>query len=579
MRIKPTSPLAIPTIKSTKPTAFRSMRLVMISTITSTFMLSACQNAPTQNRADNANGTHQKTLPSPPTVLMKEADIVSASPSYGATPAMNKRMSVMPPMPYPQPSAQNNERYQDLKENTVKRTSDDAVSTLSIDVDTGSYANMRRFLNNGKLPPKDAIRIEELLNYFKYDFKKPSGSAAKHPFAVSTELAESPWNANNHILRVGVKAVDVNASEQPPANLVFLVDVSGSMRSKDKLELAKSSLKLLTKNLRKQDTVSMVVYAGRTQVELPATAGNKTSTILSAIDRLTAGGSTNGEAALKLAYNEAAQHFKKDGINRILLMTDGDFNVGMSSNKDIIDMVEQQRKRGISLSTLGFGTGNYNEHMMEQIANKGNGNYSYIDSLSEAQKVFGEEMAETFNTVAKDVKLQLEFNPATVKEWRLIGYENRVLAEQDFNNDNVDAAEIGAGKSVVALYEITPVGKQGLYADRRYETTKPTDKANELGYLKVRYKQPNGDKSTLFSLPITKTAHTANSTSNDMQFAMAVAGFGQILKNSDYRGTFTYDDVIKLAKKGKGQDEGGYRAGFVKLVKLADGLDHTPATK
>lgn len=539
-------------------------------------MLAACQQMPTSQKevaTDDAAAV--------PPVVANRAKL-SKHMAIAASPMMKRMaMPIRPilPRPSPRPSvAESRERYQDLTENTVKKTSEDAVSTLSIDVDTGSYANMRRFLNDGRLPPKNAIRIEELLNYFKYDFKKPSKSS-RHPFAISTELTASPWNKHNQILRVGVKAVDVNASEQPPANLVFLVDVSGSMRSKDKLDLAKSSLKLLTKNLRKQDTVSMVVYAGRTQVELPATAGDETETILSAIDRLTAGGSTHGEAALKLAYNEAAKNYKKQGINRILLMTDGDFNVGISSTKDIINMVEQQRKRGISLSTLGFGSGNYNEHMMEQIANKGNGNYSYIDSLTEAQKVFGEEMAETFNTVAKDVKLQLEFNPAVVKEWRLIGYENRVLQEQDFDNDKVDAAEIGAGKSVVALYEITPVGKKGLYADRRYPINqntakKPTGKSSELGYLKVRYKQPKGSKSTLFSLPISKHAKAASRTSDDMQFAMSVAGFGQILKNSNYRGTFTYDDVVTLANKGKGRDKGGYRAGFVKLVKLAKGLDH-----
>lgn len=464
---------------------------------------------------------------------------------------------------------QNNEKYQELTENQVKKTDEDAVSTLSIDVDTGSYANMRRFLNQGKLPPKNAIRIEELLNYFKYDFKKPSDS--KHPFSVTTELTNSPWNANNRILRVGVKAVDIKASEQPPANLVFLVDVSGSMSSPDKLDLAKASLKLLTKQLRKQDTVSMVVYAGRTQVELSATSGDKTEEILSAIDRLTAGGSTNGEAAMRLAYNEASKNFKKNGINRILMMTDGDFNVGLR-HKEIIEMVEKNRKRGISLSTLGFGTGNYNEHMMEQVADKGNGNYSYIDNLSEAQKVFGEEMAETFNTVAKDVKLQLEFNPATVKEWRLIGYENRVLNKQDFNNDKVDAAEIGAGKSVVALYEITPTGKDGLISDSRYQKKQPKKGlSNELGFLKVRYKQPNVDKSTLFSLPISNNTKNA---SDDMKFAMAVAGFGQILKNSNYAGKFTYQDASKLAKQGLGNDTKGYRGGFVKLVELAEALDY-----
>ncbi|MFA9202889.1 MAG: von Willebrand factor type A domain-containing protein, partial [Flavobacteriales bacterium] len=326
-------------------------------------------------------------------------------------------------MPVPSP-VESQENYQKNAENEVKSTATQAVSTLSLDVDTGSYANVRRFIRQGQLPPADAVRIEELLNYFPYADAAPT---KQHPFAVSTELATSPWTADNLLLRVGVKAVDISAAKQPPANLVFLVDVSGSMDSPDKLPLAQASLRLLTQQLRPQDRVSMIVYAGRTAVELPSTSGSEKAKILAAIDRLTAGGSTAGEAALKLAYQEAEANLIKGGINRILMLTDGDFNVGISDIDDIKAMIEKARDRGVSLSTFGFGQGNYNEHLMEQVANVGNGNYSYIDSIEESQKVLGEELASTFNTVAKDVKLQVEFNPAVVKEWRLIGYENRVL--------------------------------------------------------------------------------------------------------------------------------------------------------
>lgn len=472
--------------------------------------------------------------------------------------------AAMPPMSPPA----SQENYQKLAENEVKSTAQQAISTLSLDVDTGSYANVRRFIRQGQLPPADAVRIEELLNYFPYADAAPSG---RHPFAVSTELAASPWTPDNLLLRVGVKAVDVNAAKQPPANLVFLVDVSGSMNAPDKLPLVQASLRLLTQQLRPQDRVSMIVYAGRTAVELPSTSGSDKAKILAAIDRLTAGGSTAGEAALKLAYQTAEANLIKGGINRILLMTDGDFNVGVSNIDDIKAMIEQARNRGVSLSTFGFGQGNYNEHLMEQVANVGNGNYSYIDSLEESQKVLGEELASTFNTVAKDVKLQVEFNPAVVKEWRLIGYENRVLNEQDFNNDTVDAAEIGAGKSVVALYELTPVGKTGLLADRRYAQDQPAaTKNHELAFLRTRYKQPNGDTSTEFALPI--SAEVTRQASPDLKFAAAVAGYGQLLKNSKYRGQWSYARSAELAQQGLGADHGGYRADFVKLVKLTDAL-------
>lgn len=503
-----------------------------------------------------------ESMPTPMPAPIMEAATADMAMARMAT-SQKMLGAVMPPSS-PQVSAEN---YQKTAENEVKSVVQQAISTLSLDVDTGSYANVRRFIRQGQLPPADAVRIEELLNYFPYADAAPSG---RHPFAVSTELATSPWTADNLLLRIGVKAVDVSAAQQPPANLVFLVDVSGSMNSPDKLPLAQASLRLLTQQLRPQDRVSMIVYAGRTAVELPSTSGREKAKILAAIDRLTAGGSTAGEAALKLAYQEAEANMIKGGINRILLMTDGDFNVGVSDIDEIKAIIEKARDRGVSLSSFGFGQGNYNEHLMEQVANVGNGNYSYIDSIEESQKVLGEELASTFNTVAKDVKLQVEFNPAVVKEWRLIGYENRVLNEQDFKNDKIDAAEIGAGKSVVALYEITPVGKTGLLADRRYgdKTAQSTGKHTELAFLRTRYKQPNGDTSTEFSVPI--PAQVTRQPSTDLMFSAAVAGYGQLLKNSKYRGKWSYAQSAELAQYGLGTDQKGYRADFIKLVKLTD---------
>lgn len=360
------------------------------------------------------------------------------------------------------------DNYESLAANPVHVTAQNPVATLSIDTDTGSYANVRRYLNEGELPPAGAVRVEELINYFSYDFARAK-RLNNAPFVVETELVDSPWDASgqqNQLLKVGIKAVDLDATPtttdvMPPANLVFLVDVSGSMSERDKLPLAQASLKMLTKQLREQDSISIVTYAGHTEVVLPTTSGDNKAAILEAIDDLSANGSTNGADALEMAYAQANTGMKEGGVNRILMLTDGDFNVGRSSVDDIVDIVKTNRDRGISLTTIGFGRGNLNDHMMEQVADNGNGNYSYIDSLSEAKKVLNDELASTFVTVAKDVKVQLEFNPQTVKEWRLIGYENRVLREQDFDNDQVDAGDLGAGKSVVALFEITPVGKKG----------------------------------------------------------------------------------------------------------------------
>ncbi|WP_296402567.1 VWA domain-containing protein [Psychrobacter sp.] len=553
--------------------------LVTSLTVLTLSLLNGC--SPQQNIADSSEVT-SATIQKPQAIDIQPVIIVSADTSSNASykkmasPASIEASYIRPTVR--QMTVANtdthNENYAEVERNSVNATSEQAFATFSIDTDTGSYANVRRFLNQGTLPPSDAVRVEELINYFNYDFSlaKKQGDA---PFLVSTEVVRSPWHLTNHIVKVGIKAEDVVTAKynQPDANLVFLVDVSGSMNSNDKLQLAKSSLKLLTKELRAQDTITLITYAGNTEVVLPATAGNQTQKILNAIDNLSSSGSTNGEAAIKLAYQQAEANFKKQGINRILMLTDGDFNVGVSNVEDMLDIIRKNRDKGISLSTLGFGQGNYNDHMMEQVADSGNGNYSYIDKLSEAKKVLIDEMSATFNTVAKDVKIQLEFNPAVVSEWRLIGYENRVLAKEDFNNDKVDAGELGAGKSVVALFEVTPVGEKGLLEPSRYQSNAAifTHNKNELGYLKIRYKAPNSDTSKLISFPI---ANKATNASSDTNFAMAVAGYGQLLTDSKYVNGLSFNQVAQLARSGLNSsvDKTNSRAEFIKLVELANGL-------
>ena len=537
----------------------------LLSLVIAQSLLTACSPSPSNSR---------DTSPATP-VIAQPTPVVAAPAMMMDAAAMSKMARYSPIMPMPIPQ-DNSEKYQHLAVNPIHQTATDAVATFSIDTDTGSYANVRRFLNDGQLPPTDAVRIEELINYFNYDFSQAK-RLANAPFLVSTETVAAPWRTANRIIKVAIKADDPTITKQsvlPPANLVFLVDVSGSMSDNDKLPLVKSSLKMLTKQLRAQDTISIVTYAGRTQVTLPATKGSDTDKILAAIDSLDASGSTNGEAAIKLAYQQAKIHYKKDGINRILMMTDGDFNVGVSDVDEMLDIIRRERDSGVSLSTFGFGEGNLNDHMMEQVADNGNGNYSYIDSLSEAKKALVDEMSATFNTVAKDVKVQVEFNPQTVKEWRLIGYENRVLAKEDFNNDKVDAGELGAGKSVVALFEVTPVGQQGWLDDSRYQAypISHTSKNTELGFLKLRYKAPNSNTSTLLTLPIT---NTTQQPSSELAFALSVASFGETLKQSKYLGNWQLNDSKRLAQANIGNDPQGIRREFVKLIDLADSLQPT----
>ncbi|MEE8386959.1 MAG: VWA domain-containing protein [Acidiferrobacterales bacterium] len=469
----------------------------------------------------------------------------------------------------------NRENYAHFDDNIIRLVSEHPVSTFSIDVDTGSYSNVRRLLNSGRLPRKDAVRVEEMINYFSYDYPLPKNKDT--PFRVTTEIAPAPWNKNKHLLHIGIKGYNVVASNLPPANLVFLVDVSGSMRSANKLGLLKSSLKLLAKRLHKRDRISLVVYAGASGVVLPPTAGNNTAAIVSALDSLTAGGRTNGAAGIRLAYAIAEQAFIKGGINRVILATDGDFNVGTVNFEALKNLVEEKRKSGITLTTLGYGSGNYNDHLMEQLADVGNGNYAYIDTLNEANKVLVTEMASTLFTIAKDVKIQIEFNADVVKEYRLIGYENRMLKREDFNNDKVDAGDIGAGHTVTALYEIK-LSRTGSNAidSLRYGTVKKKKEHNarELAFLKLRYKAPGGRISKLMQWPL-KTADISSSiksTSDRFRFSAAVAGFGQLLRGGKYMDDYSLKEVRKLAANSRGKDKFGYRGEFLSLVSLAESL-------
>lgn len=471
------------------------------------------------------------------------------------------------------------ENYNHFDDNPVKVVSSDPVSTFSIDVDTGAYSNMRRVIQRGQMPNKDAIRVEELINYFNYNYPLPDN--ADKPFGVTTEIAPAPWNENSLLLHIGVKAYDIPKEKLPPANLVFLCDVSGSMNSSDKLGLLKSSLKLLTKQLGEKDRISLVVYAGASGVVLEPTAGNDYAKIATALERLSAGGSTNGGAGINLAYSMAEKAFIKDGINRVILATDGDFNVGTTGIEALKQLVERKRKSGISLTTLGFGSGNYNDHLMEQLADIGNGNYAYIDNLNEAQKVLVDNISSTLKVVAKDVKIQIEFNPENVSEYRLIGYENRQLKREDFNNDKVDAGEIGAGHTVTAIYEIVLNGsKGGMVEPLRYgkkEHVKNTAEvnSNELAFFRIRYKKTDSENSTLQQWPLVKQQIIKSSadTSERFRFSAAVAAFGQKLRGGKYLKDYAYADILELARKSRGEDKFGYRGEFISIVNLAHSLD------
>ncbi|GAC14621.1 vWA domain-containing protein [Aliiglaciecola lipolytica] len=486
---------------------------------------------------------------------------------------------------YPPPVADNpsyTENYQHLEENQVFSTRTNPVSTFSIDVDTGSYSNARRMLNQGWLPPADAIRVEEFVNYFDYEY--PQALHHPHPFLIDSKVSTSPWNSGRMLMRIGLKAqAPQNAKEKADKtneaihkNLVFLLDVSGSMNSPNKLPLVKRALTMLTKQLTANDSVAIVVYAGASGVVLEPTEGNQGLKIEQALEKLSAGGSTNGGEGIELAYKLAKQAFKKGGVNRVILATDGDFNVGMVNHQQLIELIEKQKEQGIELTTLGFGQGNYNDHLIEQLANKGNGNYAYIDTLQEARKVLVDELEATLQSVARDVKIQVEFNPDTVAEYRLIGYENRALNNEDFNNDKVDAGEIGVGHTVTAFYEVVLQGGEKYNDELRYQQAQksaPEDISNELAHIKLRYKPIDQDKSVLIDQVVLKSSIVEfEAQSTDFKFATSVISFAQLLKNSKFTQNLDFDQVITLANNNKGKDDYGYRAEFVSLVRMAKTL-------
>lgn len=464
----------------------------------------------------------------------------------------------------------NTESYKAITENGFKSARANSLSTFSIDVDAASYSNMRRFIQSGQLPPKDAVRVEELINYFGYDYPEPKGN---DPVSITTDVADAPWNKNHRLVRIGLKAKSVKNENLPASNLVFLIDVSGSMQGPDRLELLKTSMKLLTDQLRSNDKVAIVVYAGAAGLVLPSTNGNQKMKIKEALTNLSAGGSTAGGAGIKLAYETAKSNFIKGGNNRIILATDGDFNVGANSDAEMQTMIESYRNDGVFLSVLGFGQGNLKDSKMEILADKGNGNYAYIDGINEAKKVLINEFGGTLFTVAKDVKLQIEFNPAKVEVYRLVGYENRLLNNEDFKDDKKDAGEMGAGHTVTALYEIIPKGYKDEFVkevdEMKYQKDNAIKASDELLTVKMRYKKPDENNSKELSIALIDKGESIENANKDFQFVAAVAEFGLLIKDSEFKQNAKFDQAIALAKKGKGIDDNGYRAEFIQLVENA----------
>jgi len=471
----------------------------------------------------------------------------------------------------------NTEDYDFIKENRFLEVNQNPLSTFSIDVDAASYSNMRRFVNNGQQPPKDAIRIEEMVNYFNYEYPDPDN---KHPFEVITEISDCPWKPENRLLHIGLQGKRIPTDNLPASNLVFLIDASGSMNSANKLPLLKASFKMLVEQLREQDRVAIVVYAGAAGLVLPSTSGANKAAIKSALDRLSAGGSTAGGAGIQLAYKTAREQFVKGGNNRVILATDGDFNVGASSDAALVRMVEKERESGVFLTVMGYGMGNYKDNKMQKLADSGNGNHAYIDNISEAKKVLVNEFGGTLFTIAKDVKIQIEFNPAQVKGYRLIGYENRLLNKEDFNDDKKDAGELGSGHTVTALYEIIPAdGKSdylGSVDELKYQKVAKPKRASgasdELLTIKLRYKQPDGKKSRLIEKAVRDTRVALGNSSNNFRFSAAVAEFGMLLRDSEFKGEATYAQAAQLAHSAKGEDPNGYRAELIRLIEAMQSL-------
>jgi len=468
----------------------------------------------------------------------------------------------------------NREGYDKITENRFLKVTDNPLSTFSIDVDAASYSNIRRFLNQGQLPPAGAVRIEEMVNYFTYQYPQP---VKNEPFSINTEISDAPWNKDHKLVLIGLQGKKIPTENLPASNLVFLIDVSGSMQDPLKLPLVKASMKMLVDQLREEDKISMVVYAGAAGLVLEPTSGDEKTKIKDAIDKLEAGGSTAGGAGIKLAYKTARENFVKGGNNRVILCTDGDFNVGESSDDAMERLIEQERKSGVFLTVLGYGMGNYQDAKMQKLADKGNGNHAYIDGISEAKKVLVNEFGGTLFTIAKDVKLQVEFNPAKVQGYRLIGYENRMLAKEDFNDDKKDAGELGSGHTVTALYEVIPVSVKSDFLQKvdslKYQkNTAPlssSSQTDEILTVKFRYKAPDGDVSKLIEHPVLDKQLAITKTSENFRFAAAVAQFGLLLRNSEYKSAASFDNVLSLARKAKGNDEEGYRSEFVRLVESA----------
>lgn len=466
----------------------------------------------------------------------------------------------------------NTEAYDAIQGNAFLTVTEHPLSTFSIDVDTASYANIRRFLRHNQLPPKDAVRIEEMINYFSYDYAPPQGEAA---FSVQVDVADAPWQPAHRLARIGLKGREINANQRPASNLVFLLDVSGSMSPSNKLPLLKSAITMLVNHLDERDVVAIVVYAGASGLVLPPTPGDDKEAILNALQQLRAGGSTNGGAGIQLAYDQAVANFIAGGVNRVILATDGDFNVGLTNQGGLVRLIKEKATSGVFLTVLGFGMGNIKDSTLETLSGQGNGNYAYIDTIEEARKVLVTDMVGTLVTIAKDVKIQVEFNPAEVAAYRLIGYENRLMAVQDFNDDRKDAGDIGAGHTVTALYEIIPSGQpvdlptvDALKYQRPMLQTVAAPKG-ELFTLKLRYKEPDGHTSTRLAFPVIDQGHSYAEASVDFQFATAVASFGMLLRDSAYKGQTTFDSVLELATAGLGQDRHGYRRAFVDLVRRA----------
>lgn len=530
--------------------------------------LAACYSKPPEHVLEQAPAGGPPPPPPPPPAPSSEFAVQRSVVVTGNV--ANTEAPVV--MPTSIPGNVDRDRYEDFETNPVLRVADEPVSTFSVDVDTASYSVMRQFLNMGVLPPVDAVRVEELINYFDYTYPVPEDRDP--PFSTNVTLTPSPWSDSNMLMQIGVQGYEIPIDERPPINMTLLVDVSGSMSSSNKLPLAKRALAMLIDQMNEEDTISIVVYAGAAGTVLEPTPGNEHATILAALEQMRAGGSTAGGEGLRLAYSLAEQNFDEDAVNRVMLLTDGDFNVGITQDERLEDFVARKRDTGIYLSVMGFGAGNYTDQMMQTIAQAGNGMAAYVDTLNEARRLLVDDLVGSIFTIAEDVKVQVEFNPARISEYRLIGYETRMLNEADFNNDQVDAGEIGAGHEVTAIYEVTPVGEQGLMNERRYgETQDAPEASDEWAFVQLRYKPPQEDESILVQVPVTDDLIFAEIEDAPIytRFATAVAGFGQMLRNDPYLSEeFDYDAIIELALSARGEDEYGYRSEFVQLVRAAE---------